>query len=146
MSYGDKLFRYSLRLWIGCRMAIAGERLKFWAPSITESCMQAWWSRLLHNDRALRCNSADPEGLKVCTALLLIEIRCRSPPQPSQLAAMCRSSCNRQVSGQPAGCKVVAHVVMTSQKGLGIKHALVSDAGTMSYCAGETVRMIFKGT
>lgn len=124
-------------------MATTGDRLENLGPSITKSGMQAWWSRLLHNDRALQCNSADPDGLKVCTALLLIGTIqvAKVSPAPSQLAAMCRSSCNNQVSGQPAGCKVVAHVVMTSQKGLGSKHALVSHAGTMSHCAGETVRI-----
>lgn len=74
----------------------------------------------------------------MCTALHLIEIHCRSPRQPSQLAAMCRSSCNGQAGSQP---KLVAHAVMTSQKGLHIKRALVSHAVTMSYCAGETVRI-----
>lgn len=73
MSYGDRLFRYSLGLWIDRWMATTGDRFETLGPSINKSCMQAWRSRLLHNDRALRCNSADPESLKVCTALLLIE-------------------------------------------------------------------------
>lgn len=137
-SYGGRLFWYSMRLWIGCGMATTGERLQTLGPSITKSRMQAWRSRLLHIDRALQCNSAEPEDLKVCTALLLIEIHCRSPRQPSQLAAMCRSSCNSQAGRQ---AKLVAHAVMTSQKGLDIKRALVSHAGTMSCCAGEAVRI-----